>query len=138
MRILLALLAALLAGGAWMLVNSDNDFKIYTVLPGESVIPKETAQPSLSPIPKPTIKPEFVLHDVPFVAQAPTGAWSDPRQQDGCEEAASYMAVLWARGELPPETLAKKVEALLEISDWESQNYDEYHDTSALDTGERI
>lgn len=100
--------------------------------------PQKTAPPTQSPIPKPTAKPQFVLHDVPFVSQAPTGRWDDPRQQDGCEEAASYMAVLWARGEKAPTTLQEQEKTLLAISQWEVEKFGSYQDTSATDTAERI
>ena len=73
-----------------------------------------------------------VLLDVPFTAQAPLGNWQDQRQQDGCEEAASLMAIKWARG----ESLTKE-EALTEIltaSDYLLETYGEYRDISAADT----
>lgn len=77
-----------------------------------------------------------VRMDVPFTAQAPLGNWSDPRQQDGCEEASALMAMAWVRGEtLSPEDAEKEIIA---ISEYERARYGTYHDTSAHDTAERI
>ena len=46
-------------------------------------------------LPTATVEPKrFVLLNVPFTSQAPFGEWSDPRHQDGCEEAAALMAVM--------------------------------------------
>lgn len=73
-----------------------------------------------------------VLQNVPFTSQAPYGRWSDLRQEDGCEEASSLMAVKWARG----ETLSK-AEALAAItgsSDYTLKKYKEYRDISITDT----
>ncbi len=73
-----------------------------------------------------------ILQNVPFVPQAPFDEWSDPRQNDGCEEASSLMAVRWARGQI-----LKSEEALGEIiasSDFILGKYGEYRDTSLEDT----
>ena len=108
-------------------------------LPKPTPVPTHTQKSSPSATPIVITKPEgLVLYDVPFVSQAPTGNWDDPRQQDGCEEAASYMAVLWARGEKPPATLSETERKLLEISNWEELSYGNYRDTSVKDTFERI
>lgn len=90
-----------------------------------------------SPLSSPVLKPKVLL-DVPFVSQAPIGNWDDPRQQDGCEEAAAYMAYLWAVGAAPPKTLAEQERKIVEISDWEEEKYGGYHDTAVEDTVERI
>ncbi|MDX1607658.1 MAG: C39 family peptidase [Candidatus Spechtbacterales bacterium] len=73
-----------------------------------------------------------LLEGVPFTPQAPFGNWSDPRQQDGCEEAASIMAVHWARGD--SLSLAQAENLITAISDWELENHGEYRDISASDT----
>lgn len=80
---------------------------------------------------------EEVILDVPFTAQAPLGNWADPRQQNGCEEAAALMAVRWAEGiqEILPQDAEKEIIA---ISDFEQSTYGHYHDTSAQDMVERI
>ncbi|MEX2145126.1 MAG: C39 family peptidase [Candidatus Spechtbacterales bacterium] len=79
---------------------------------------------------------QAVLFSVPFTPQAPLGNWDDPRQQDGCEEASALMAVRWAtdRG----LTLAEAEKEIIAISDWEQENYGQFHDSSAKDTAERI
>jgi len=74
-----------------------------------------------------------VLLSVPFTSQAPFGGWSDLRQEDGCEEASSLMAVRWAKG----ESIASKDEALKNIlgaSDYILEKYGEYRDVSPTDT----
>ena len=89
-----------------------------------------------SPSPVATPRGFVLIANVPFTSQAPFGDWKDPHQQDGCEEASSLMAVLWAQG----KSLTKE-EALKEIlaaSDYEETTYGNYHDTNAKDTVERI
>jgi hypothetical protein len=73
-----------------------------------------------------------ILLDVPFTSQAPFGGWSDLRQEDGCEEASSLMAVKWARGETLTATEALK--QILNASDYELKKYKEYRDISVTDT----
>lgn len=70
-----------------------------------------------------------ILFDVPFVSQAPFGDWSDQRQQDGCEEASSLMAMKWVRG----ENLSKEegLNQILGISDFEKDKYKEFRDISS-------
>ncbi len=80
---------------------------------------------------------ELMVFNVPFTPQAPFAEWDDPRQQDGCEEASMLMAVKWARGEeIESPSQAKK--DILAISSYLENNYDEYLDTSARDTADRI
>ena len=77
-----------------------------------------------------------IVNAVPFTTQAPLGAWNDPRQQDGCEEASALMAVAWARG----ETLsAANAEAeIIAMSDWEEDEFGYYQDTGIVDTLDRL
>ena len=87
--------------------------------------------------PAPTPLPELIyIPDVPFVSQAPFGDWKDPRQQDGCEEAASMIAVYWAQS----KTLTKShaLEQIISIAAYETDKYGQYTDTSAIDTTKRI
>lgn len=77
-----------------------------------------------------------ILQDVPFTPQAPFGEWSDTRQQDGCEESSSLMAVSWARSEDFDLTEARDI--IIAISDYEKEKYGTYKDTSAYDTLNRI
>jgi hypothetical protein len=68
----------------------------------------------------------------PFTSQAPLGGWSDQRQQDGCEESSSLMAVRWAQGKALTKDEALK--AILGSSDYTLEKYGEYRDISAADT----
>lgn len=79
---------------------------------------------------------ESVLLDAPFTSQAPLGHWSDPRQENGCEEASALMAMAFARGaKLSPISAEKEIIA---IADYETEIYGDFHDTSAEDTVRRI
>lgn len=79
----------------------------------------------------------IIKNDVPFIAQAPLGEWSDIRQQDGCEEASAIMAVAWAKNIQSIEPTDARVQ-ILAIADWEDQNYNNHRDTSTNDTAQRI
>ncbi len=77
-----------------------------------------------------------VIQDVPFTPQAPLGDWSDPKQQDGCEEATALMAYAWVNNSpLAPEEARDMIVAM---SNWEEQNFGYYIDTSINDTAERL
>lgn len=71
-----------------------------------------------------------------FTPQAPFGEWSDPMQQDGCEEAVSLMAVSWAKGE--EFNLEKAKEKIISASEYELKNFGEFRDSSASDVLVRI
>lgn len=94
-----------------------------------------TSKPTTTPL-NTTDTGSKVLLNVPFAAQAPFGNWSDPRQQDGCEEASTLMAMYWVQGKSLTPAIAEK--EILAISDWEERTYGSYHDTSAEDTNKRI
>ena len=79
---------------------------------------------------------ESKLLSVPFTSQAPFGDWSDQRQQDGCEEASMLMAMKWANQE--SLSLSEAQTAILDISNFETDNYGSFRDTSAYDSVERI
>jgi len=82
--------------------------------------------------PEEKVLPETIDLNVPFTAQAPFGNWADARQDYGCEEASILMAVFWARGEnLTKEVALKEIVAM---SDFEKENYGDFHDTSIPDT----
>ena len=70
--------------------------------------------------------------NVPFTTQAPFGNWSDLRQEDGCEEASSLMAIRWARGQ--SLTAAEALQQITGASDYILNKYGEYRDVSPLDT----
>ena len=75
---------------------------------------------------------DHALINVPFTAQAPTGNWSDPRQEDGCEEASLYMSWLWINNQSTNPQVAEK--AITDMSDFEQSTYGNYHDFNAEDT----
>lgn len=77
-------------------------------------------------------KTATVLQNVPFTSQAPFGKWSDIRQEDGCEEASSLMAVKWARGESLSQ--AEALKQILGASDYILNKYKEFRDVSVTDT----
>lgn len=77
-----------------------------------------------------------ILLDAPFISQAPFGNWSDPRKQDGCEEAAAIMAMAWVKNEKLTSQMAD--EKINEISAYEEKMYGNSRDTNAQDTAERI
>ncbi|MCK4525280.1 MAG: C39 family peptidase, partial [Candidatus Andersenbacteria bacterium] len=82
------------------------------------------------------IEEKNVLLDAPFISQAPLGNWSDPRKQDGCEEAAAIMAMAWVnREKLTPEIADERIN---KISAFEEKEYGNFYDTNANDTVKRI
>ena len=94
-----------------------------------------TADLNLIPMSRDSVG-QAIYNTVPFSAQAPLGEWSDPRQQDGCEEASALMAVSWARGDNPsPEEFKATITAM---SDWELDQFGYYIDTGINDTAERL
>lgn len=80
--------------------------------------------------------PKSVLHDVPFVVQAPFGEWNDQRQQEACEEASVYMALKWVTGGDADPGEAR--ETILAMSEWQRDTFGYYQDTSAADTLDRL
>lgn len=89
----------------------------------------------LPPI-KDSLNNDAVLHEVPFVSQAPLGDWKDRRQAYGCEETAALMAIRWARGE--SLSAEEALEEIIASSEFQLEKYGYYEDTSAADTVERI
>lgn len=90
--------------------------------------PTEPVGSTTTPLPN-----RVTLSNAPFTSQAPNSEWSDPRQQDGCEEASVLMAGAWAHG----ETIGNKNEALVKIlalSSMAEEMFGTYHDSSAADT----
>ena len=77
-----------------------------------------------------------ILLNVPFILQAPLGNWSDPRQQDGCEEASVMMAMRWMQDEIITKQEALK--ELLRLVKWQTEEYNEHRDTSASSTAQRL
>jgi hypothetical protein len=85
----------------------------------------EAATPTPSPSSPPVTPPSTtlkasVLINVPFTSQAPYGDWSDPLQQDGCEEASLIMVKHWITGEWLNKAIA--LEEILAASKWEDEH----------------
>lgn len=80
--------------------------------------------------------PETVVHDVPFIAQAPIGGWSDNRLHEACEEAAVTMAIAWANNDEIDPVAAR--ESFIAMSQWQQRTFGYYQDTSAADTLNRL
>lgn len=88
--------------------------------------------PEETPVePTPEI-PTKLIHDVPFVSQAPYGDWDDEDQQDGCEETSIMMAIHWATD----QSLSKKdaLKILKEIVAFEKETFGFSTDTDITDT----
>lgn len=97
---------------------------------------KPTLIPTSTPSRVPVRKSRVLIENVPFAPQAPFAEWKDPRFQDGCEEAATLLAVYWAKGLTLDKTKAK--EEILAMSAYQSEKYQEFRDTSASDTAKRL
>lgn len=80
---------------------------------------------------------EKIILSVPFIAQAPLGDWSDPRQQDACEEAGVLMAMAWIkdRGEIDPVVAQAEIIAL---ADWQQEKFGEHRDLHITDVATRL
>lgn len=74
---------------------------------------------------------------VPFASQAPLGEWSDPRQQDGCEEAAVLMSLSWT-WQIPNYSQKMWRDKITNLADWQQKNYGEHRDTALDDIISRI
>ena len=75
---------------------------------------------------------DVVVLDVPFTVQAPFGGWADERQDYGCEEASILMAMHWVRDKALSAVQAEQ--EIIAISEFEKEQYGDFHDTSAEDT----
>lgn len=60
----------------------------------EEIIP---AAAPVTPVEAPTQIKKNTKQEVPFISQAPSGKWSDPIYQNGCEEASMIMAMGWLK-----------------------------------------
>lgn len=123
-------------GEAWY-VDPLTQKRIYLGRPADALTAMRrfglgVTNANLSTIPTATNPVGTIRQNVPFTSQAPSGRWSDPRQQDGCEEASVLMAVAWAR----ETTLTKEgAEAsIIAMSDWEKEQFGFFMDTSIDDT----
>src|SRR3989344_6679608 len=105
-------IVGLLLAGSWLYVSGfefpwRGDAAELLSTPTSTPAPSSTKPATFTPTPRTsvTVYPKTsstsaVLLTVPFAAQAPFGEWSDPRQQDGCEEASTIMAMHWVRGDM--------------------------------------
>lgn len=104
-----------------------------SAIPERAFVTPSGFSPKPSPAPSASPRPSRVLHDVPFVSQAPTGSWAQP-YQDACEEAALLMARLWLMRETV--TRAEADRELLAMIKLETARFGDYRDTSAAQTVE--
>ncbi|HYF97823.1 MAG TPA: C39 family peptidase [Coxiellaceae bacterium] len=81
---------------------------------------------------KPSTGNRLMVHNVPHVLQSPFNTWSDPRLNDGCEEASLLMAMSWIRGE--PYSSAQVQQEIINMSELEKRMWGFFQDTSAADT----
>src|SRR3989344_3112276 len=122
----------------WLLVL------ILSLLVGGGPAVVTEVAPVLIPMPTPTptvqVRKSFVLLNMPFTSQSPNGEWSDPRHQDGCEEAAALMAAEWSKCNSNCNRIEKNYAAreIEKIWEWEVENYGSGVDTSVEDTAVRI
>lgn len=97
-----------------------------------SPTPLVTPTPSTPPTEQPL--PATVDMAVPFAIQAPNNKW-DAYHEETCEEAAVLMAVYWQRGETMAVIPSADIERQLhEITDWETQTWGYWQDTTAAET----
>lgn len=128
-KIILA--AIILVGGVYFLFRINTpERSVSSPSPSTSSI-AQSGQPTTSATPR----PQAILLKVPFASQAPTGNWSDPREQNGCEETSSLMAMAWVNGD---PSIINPEQKILAIADFEQNTYGNYIDTDAQDTVKRI
>ncbi len=103
-------------------------------VPNKQAGATETVKPVAAvPTSEPTTAAVFVDNSsVPFTTQAPTGEWSDQRQQDGCEEASALMAIRWVQGKKSISSSEARKE-IIAMSDFSLKKYGEYRDVSLED-----
>ena len=90
------------------------------------------AAPSYAPAAKAKASSTSFAIPVPFTSQAPLGEWKDERQQDGCEEASTAMAMAWIGGEKNITKANWKLRILI-LSNFENKKYGEYRDVALKD-----
>ncbi len=119
------LLVVLAGGAAFALQRANNGPKNEPYVPPSDAKPDETIPDAVK-----TEDSKYILLDVPFTSQAPTGNWADPRQQDGCEEAGLLMAWSWVNGvkSLVPKEAEKTI---IDMVKFEEQNYGDVPDIDA-------
>lgn len=113
---------------------SDIDGQIIekTLPPKDEIINNVIPEPVVEEDLGSKILPSKVLMDVDFTSQAPFRDWSQP-WQDTCEEAAVLITMRYfdGRGIISKEDTR---DALLQIIEWEDENFGFHKDTSASTT----
>ena len=117
-------------------VPSTIDAVVSTSSPIKVVTSSISAPVVTSSVPTVKLSPVILISGVPFTSQAPSGEWSDPLQENGCEEAATLMAVYWARGLKLDKLTAKK--EIVAMGNYQLETYGEAIDTDATDTVSRL
>ena len=117
--------------------NSTVDFSVIEkeiILEKEEVIKEEKEIPIVLEKNKEE-KSILINISVPFTPQAPLAKWDDARQQDGCEEAVSVMAMAWVSGEGKTEKIlpSEFERRILALSDFQQEKYGEFRDTGLED-----
>ena len=80
---------------------------------------------------------DYVNIPMAFTSQAPFGEWSDPRQQDACEEASVAMIRWWQDGRLQISGDEAKAD-ILALSALSEEMFGTFYDTSAADTAKLL
>lgn len=92
----------------------------------------QASENAVGSVPKENLRLRSVKMDVPFTSQAPTGDWSNPLFQNGCEEASAIMAMSWVQGKsLTPEYAQGEI---LKISELEMRLFGFAIDSDVDDT----
>lgn len=121
----IAVLVIIAGGGAFALQKMNSSPTYVPPAPPADAKPDETIPGAIK-----TEDSKYILFDVPFTSQAPTGNWADPRQQDGCEEAGLLMAWSWVNG--VTALVPKEAEqAIINMVKFEEQNYGDVPDIDA-------
>ncbi len=118
----------------------DNPIVDFSVIEKEIILEKEEVikeEKEMSIVLEENKEEKSILINisVPFTSQAPLAKWDDARQQDGCEEAVSVMAMAWVNREgktekIPPLEFEKRI---LALSDFQQEKYGEFRDTGLED-----
>jgi len=129
------LIAALAAGGAWAWTARNNTDGIGNPADEQGmgttqppvVVEEENEPTEETPV---LNQDRRVVLSVAFTTQAPTANWSDPRQQDGCEEASILMAWNWVNGKTSINAQEAERE-IIAMSEYELEHYGNYYDLNA-------
>ena len=81
---------------------------------------------------KEKIEEKTIIREVPFMSQAPSGKWSDPTFQNGCEEASMIMAMSWITGK--SFDVGEAESEMQKLTDFEQELLGKNVDTSLVDT----